>query len=173
VTSWILAESTIFYHRGLGDIAHACGDPAASERHFQASLAAAREAGHEWAAVYALVGLARAALALQRHDEARAHLSGALTKAEKHGADGIVMVVLTGIAEMCTATGVPEQAYRLASLVMAHPMSWHETKAQAQRIQAATAEHLSSSATPVVHTGSGALWSVVEHLQESLARREM
>jgi tetratricopeptide (TPR) repeat protein len=172
-TSWVLAVGTIFYHRGLGDIAQACGDPAAAEGHFQMSLAMASETGHDWPAVYALAGLARAVLALQRHDEARGYLYEALTKAQKYGADGIMMVVLTGIAEVYAATGAPEKAHPLASLVIAHPMSWHETKARAQRIQAATAERLSSSATSVVHTESGNLWSVVEHLQESLARREM
>ena len=171
-TSWVLAAGTIFYHRGLGDIAHACGDPASAERHFQASLAIAREIGHDWPAAYALAGLARAALAFQRPDEAREYLYEALTKAQKYGAEGIMMVVLTGIAEVYAATGAPEKAHPLASLVVAHPMSWHETKAQAQRIQAATAEHLSSPATPVVRTESGNLWSVVEHLQENLARRE-
>jgi predicted ATPase/tetratricopeptide (TPR) repeat protein len=171
-TNWVLAAGTIFYHRGLGDVAHACGDPAAAERHFQTSLALASETGHDWPAAYALAGLARAALALQRPDQARDYLYEALTKAQKYGADGIMMVVLTGIAEVYAATGAPERALPLASLVIAHPMSWHETKAQAQRIQAATAEHLGSSATPAVHTGSGNLWSVVEHLQESLARRK-
>ncbi len=171
-TSWVLAAGTIFYHRGLGDIAYACGDPAAAERHFQASLALASETGHDWPAVYALAGLARAALALQRPDEARAYLYEALTKAQKYGADGIMMVVLAGIAEVYAATGAPEKAHPLASLVIAHPISWNETKARARRIQAATAEHLSSSATQVVHTESGNLWSVVEQLQESLAPRE-
>jgi DNA-binding SARP family transcriptional activator/predicted ATPase len=171
-TNWVLAQGSIFYHRGLGDIAQACGDPAAAECHFQASLALARETGHEWAAAYALAGLARAALALQQHDAAREYLYEALTKAQKYSADGIMMVVLTDIAEVYAATSAPEKAYPLASLVVAHPMSWHETKARAQQLRAATAEHLSSSATPVVHTESGSLWSVVEHLQESFAPRE-
>jgi len=169
-TSWVMTVGTIFYHRGLGDIAYACGDPAAAERHFQASLALARETGHDWPAAYALAGSARAALALQRPDEAREYLYEALTKAQKYGADGIMMVVLTGIAEVYAATGAPEQAHPLASLVIAHPMSWNETKARAQRIQAATAEHLSSSATPGVYTESINLWAVVAQLQESLAR---
>jgi tetratricopeptide (TPR) repeat protein len=169
---WVLAEGTAFYHRGLGDIAHARGEAAAAERHFQASLAAAGETGHEWAAAYAMVGLARAALALQRPGEAREYLYQALTKAQKHSADGIVMVVITAIAEACAATGVPEQAHRLASLVVAHPMTWHETRAQARRVQAATAEHLGPAAAPVAHAEPGDLWSVVEHLHASLARRE-
>jgi predicted ATPase/tetratricopeptide (TPR) repeat protein len=164
-TSWVLAGGTVFYHRGLGDIAYACGDPAAAERHFQASLALASETGHDWPAAYALAGLARAALALQRPDEA-------LTKAQKYGADGVMMIVLTGIAEVYAATGAPEKAHPLASLVIAHPMSWNETKVRAQRILAATGEHLSSSATLMVHTESSNLWSVVEQLQESLAPRE-
>jgi tetratricopeptide (TPR) repeat protein len=173
MTSWHVAQSTIFYHRGLGDIAYACGDPAAAERHFQASLASARENDHDWSAAYALAGLARAELALQQPDEAREYLYEALTKAQKYGTDGIMMVVLTGIAEVYAATGAPGKAHPLASLVIAHPMSWHETKARAQQVLAATAEHLSSSATAVMHTESGNLRSVVEHLQESLARREM
>jgi predicted ATPase/tetratricopeptide (TPR) repeat protein len=171
-TSWVLTEGTIFYHRGLADIAYACGDPAAAERHFQASLAVAREVGHEWPAAYALAGLARAALALRRPDEAREYLCEALAKAQKYGADGITMVVLTGIAELYAATGAPEKAYPLAALVIGHPMSWHETRARAQRIQAAAAEHPSFSASAVAHAESGNLWSVVEHLQESLARCE-
>ena len=83
-----------------------------------------------------------------------------------------MMVVLMGIAEVYAATGVPEKAHLLISLVIAHPMTWHETKARAQQIQAATAEHLSSSATPVMHTESDNLWLVIEHLQERLAPRE-
>jgi tetratricopeptide (TPR) repeat protein len=172
MTRWYVAQSTTFYHRGLGDIAYATGDPVAAEHHFQASLASAREIGHDWSAAYALAGRARAVLALQRPDQARDYLYEALTKAQKYGADGIMMVVLTGIAEVYAATGAPEKALPLASLVIAHPMSWHETKARAQRIQVATAEHPSSSASPVVHTESGNLWSMVEHLQESLARGE-
>jgi tetratricopeptide (TPR) repeat protein len=85
MTSWHVAQSTIFYHHGLGDIAYACGDPAAAEHHFQASLASARENDHDWSAAYALAGLARAELALQRPDEAREHLYEALTKAQKYG----------------------------------------------------------------------------------------
>jgi hypothetical protein len=83
-----------------------------------------------------------------------------------------MMVVLTGIAEVSAATGAPEEAHLLASLVVAHPMSWHETKERAQRIQAATADHLNSSASPAEHTQSGTLWSVVEHLQERRAPHE-
>jgi predicted ATPase/DNA-binding SARP family transcriptional activator len=173
MTGWHVVQSSIFYHRGLGDIAYACGDPAAAERHFQASLASARENDHDWSAAYALAGLARAVLALQRPDEAREYLYEALTKAQKYGTDGIMMVVLTGIADVYAATGAPEQAHPLASLVVAHPMSWHETKARAQRIQAATAVRLNSSAPAVVHTEPGTLWSVVEHLQVSLAPHEM
>jgi tetratricopeptide (TPR) repeat protein len=172
LTSWTIKEGAVFYHRGLGDIAHACGDPETAERHFQASLAGARETGHEWAAIYALVGLARAALALQRCNVALEYLYEALAKAQKQGADGIVMVVLTGIAEAYAATGMPEHAHSLASLVTAHPISWHETKAQAQRIQAAAAEHLSASASAVAYTEWSDLRSVVERLQASLALRE-
>lgn len=172
-SSGVVATGASFYHRGLGDIADACGDPLAAERHFQASLALAKEIGHDWPAAYALAGLARAALALQRPDEARNHLYEALTKARKYGADGIMMVVLAGIAEVHAAMGAPEQAHRLASLVVAHPMSWHETKARAQRIQAAAAEHLSSPGPPVAHAEPDNLWSAVEHLQESLVRHEM
>src|SRR5262249_12878444 len=87
-TSWDLAPGSMFSHRGLGDIAYACGDPVAAERHFQASLALAREIGHDWSAAYALAGLARAALALERPDEAREYLYEALTKAQKYGVDG-------------------------------------------------------------------------------------
>jgi tetratricopeptide (TPR) repeat protein len=171
-TSWNLAQSTTFYQRGLGDIAYTRGDPTAAKRHFQASLVSARITDHDWSAAYALAGLARAALALQRPDEAREYIYEALAKAQKYGADGIVLVVLAGIAEVYAATGAPEQAHTLASLVIAHPMSWNETKARAQRIQAATAERLHPSSTPILHTQSGKLWSVVEQLQESLAPRE-
>ena len=83
------------------------------------------------------------------------------------------MVVLAGIAEVYAATGAPEQAHPLASLVIAHPISWHETKARAQRIQAATATELFElPSNPGCAHRSSNLWSVVEHLQESLAPRE-
>jgi predicted ATPase/DNA-binding SARP family transcriptional activator len=172
-SSLAVETGDIFYHRGLGDIAYACGDPAAAERHFQASLALASEVDYDWPAVYALAGLARAALALGRPGEARGYLYEALTKAQKYSAEGIMMVVLASIAELFAASGAPESAHPLASLVVAHPMTWHETRAQAQRVQAATAERLGASAATVMPLEAGNLWSVVEHLQESLAPRNM
>src|SRR4029450_10161071 len=111
----------------------------------------ARKTDHDWSAAYALAGLARAALALQRPNQARKYLYDALTKAQKYGTDGIMMVVLAGIAEVYAATGASEEAHQLASLVVAHPMSWHETKARAKRIQAAMADHPNSSAPPAEH----------------------
>jgi DNA-binding SARP family transcriptional activator/predicted ATPase len=166
-------DALAFYYRGLGDIALACGDPAAAERHFQASCAAARETGHAWAAAYALAGLARAALALRHPDKACVYLSEALTKAQKYSADGIMMVVLAGIAEVYEATGAPEQAHPLAALVIAHPMTWHETKARAQRVHAATVEYGSPRPTGAVNTAPSDLWPAVEQLQASLVPREM
>jgi predicted ATPase/DNA-binding SARP family transcriptional activator len=171
--SGALTMGMIFYQRGLGDIAYACDDPAASARHFQASLGLASEIGYDWPAAYALAGLARAALARQQPNEAREYLYKALAKAQKYGADGVTMVVLTGIAEMYAATGAPEQAHPLASLVIAHPISWNETKARARRIQAATAEHLRSSAALMAQPDPGDLWPVVAQLQERLAPREL
>lgn len=169
-SDWVVTEGTVFYHRGLGDIASATGDPGAAERHFQASLAAARATGHEWAEIYALAGLARAALALQQPDRAREQLSEALTKAQKHGDDGIVMAVLTGIAELFAATGLRERAHTLAALVIAHPMSWHETKARAQRINAAAAEQVSAPASAAAPDEWPELRSAVERLQARIAQ---
>jgi predicted ATPase/DNA-binding SARP family transcriptional activator len=164
-------DGIIFCYRGYGDIAYALGDWAAAERHFQTSLAITREVIHVWAEPYALAGLARAVLALQRHDEAAEYLGEALAKAQKFGADGILMLVLTGIAELHEATGAPEQAHALASLVIAYQISWHETKARARRILAATERLVSSSATPVVPIEPDNLWPMVERLQASLAQQ--
>jgi predicted ATPase/DNA-binding SARP family transcriptional activator len=167
-TSWYVVPGAMYYHRGLGDIAYARDDQASAERHFQASLAMAREIGHDWCATYALAALARTALVLGRPDQARVYLREALTKAQKYGVDGIMMVVFAGIAELYAADA-PEQAHPLASLVIAHPMSWHETRARAQLVQAATAEHLSGPAATTTPMETGNLGSVIERLQESLA----
>jgi predicted ATPase len=167
---WAAAEGAAFYHRGLGDIAYLCGDPAAAEHHFHASFVIARDIGHDWPTIYALGGLARAALAFQRLDEARGYLCEGLTKSSQYGVDGILMLLLTGIAELYEATGAPEQAYALASLVVMHPVTWHETKARAQRTRGAAEEHLTALSTPVVPIETGDLVSLVEQLQASLAR---
>jgi len=146
------------------------GDLGAAERHFQASLSMARETRHDWGEAYALAGLARAALALQQRDEAREHLGEALTRVRKFAVDGVLMLVLTGIAELYEATGAPEQAYELASLVVTHPMSWHETKARARRTLAATEHLVGPSAAQLAPIEPGDLWPMVEQLQASLAR---
>ena len=79
--------------------------------------------------------------------------------------------VLTGIAELYAATGVPANAHALASLVIAHPMSWRETKARAQLIHVATAAHMSASGAPMVDTEPRHFWTAVKQLQASLAPR--
>jgi predicted ATPase/DNA-binding SARP family transcriptional activator len=117
-----------FYYRGLGDVALAEGDPAQAEAHFAASAAWAERTQHPWQHTYALVGLGRAALAAGQLDTARTRFVEALRMSEKAGDPGVTLVVIAGVAHLCQATGDAARAAELARLVLAHPLSWRETR---------------------------------------------
>ena len=132
-----------FYHRSLGDLAHARRDYQEAQRQFRLSLALAQQMRHSWAESYAAAGMGRALLALGQPDAAQKLLLLAL-KVAKHTTDsGIILLALARITEWCLATGKYERAVALAALIVNHYASWRETKAQAETVLTDATAYLS------------------------------
>jgi len=127
-------NGVIFYHRGLGDIAHARSDYSEAHRQFQLSLEHARRVDYKWGAAYALAGLGRAATGLGQYDAARSYLSEGLQTAEVTGDHGLALFVLASWVHLYAATGESELAVETGSLVNGHFAAWRETKAQVASI---------------------------------------
>ncbi|HEX6383212.1 MAG TPA: tetratricopeptide repeat protein, partial [Anaerolineae bacterium] len=131
-----------FYHRGLGDLAHARGDYQEAQRQFRLSLELAQQMRHSWAESYAAAGLSRALLASGQPEAAREPLLTALQIARQTADTGLILLILARIADWCAATGGYERAVALAALVVNHHASWNETKAQAKVVLTAASARL-------------------------------
>lgn len=123
-----------FYQRGLGDLALARGDHIAARRHFLVSHQEAGTINHDWQLIYALSGLARAALMAGARREARTYLVEALrTALEKDHLGGLASSILRGVVEYWLVND-HSAAYRLAALILAHPLTWRETRRDVARL---------------------------------------
>jgi predicted ATPase len=157
---------SIFYHRGLGDIALARNDFPDAGNHFEDSLKYARLANHDWGMSYALTGLGRAAIGLGDHQAARAHFLEALQRARKADEGGIALLALGATAEFFADRGAAKQAYELAAFVANHHVSWRETRERATAVQ----EGVKASLAPDLAAATGEhsrkleVWGEVDRL---------
>ena len=126
--------SSVFYERGLGDIAQMTGDYTEALKHFETSLQGTLENNLEWAQIYALCGMGRAELALGDTGLAMSHFSQALRTARKLPYREMRLLVLAGFASLFAATERYEQAAELGSLVASHKQTWNETKSQMEQL---------------------------------------
>ena len=122
-----------FYDRGLGDCAMGMGDYAEAYRRFDASLRRSSGSEHAWSMTYALRGLGDAALGLGKPILARNHLVGALRSSyERHtlpgDPGGLYLSVFAAVARLYYFLGMMPEAQRLAGYVLAHPLTWNETR---------------------------------------------
>ena len=120
-------QGEAFYRRGRGDLAQAAGEwDAAYEHH--AAFHAWADGRDTWARIYALCGMARAAVALDRPDEALGRLRTALHLAVASGRRDTEALPVAGLAHLAVAVGRPALAGRLAAAVVASPLTWIETR---------------------------------------------
>jgi predicted ATPase len=126
----------IFYHRGLGDIAHMQGNFAEAEEQFSRSLEYAREPDHDWGVAYARAGLARATIALGAYDKAYEHLIRAFVRVISSNEQGIILLALAALAHYLAAVGKRETAVMLAIVVQQHHGSWRETRKRVEPVLA-------------------------------------
>jgi tetratricopeptide (TPR) repeat protein len=118
----------IFFFRGFGDIGLAKGDFGAAFQNFLKSMEFAQNARHEWATTYALSGMGKCDLGLEKLQDAREHFLAALQYAFETGDKGISLATLSGYAELLCQEGELEAAARLGSLVDSHYATWNETR---------------------------------------------
>ena len=118
-----------FYSRGLGDLAMTQGDYAEAARQYATSRRETEATGHAWQVVYLMGGQARAAIATGDLTAARRFLREALPLASQaeYGGGLTATLLLAGI-EWLLAQGRPEPAAELGALVLAHPLTWQETR---------------------------------------------
>jgi predicted ATPase/class 3 adenylate cyclase len=130
-----------YYHRGMGDLALIRGDELLSHAgsidsdddfviaisHFRNYLEWA-ELGNTWSRVYALCGLAKAALGLGEIVDSLDYLRQALTlvaSTMRHDLEGLPVA---GLAHLAHRAGEAELAAQLASAVLLSPHTWLETQ---------------------------------------------
>src|SRR5690606_33357746 len=84
------------------------------------------------AMAYALAGLGRAQMALRDYEEARKYFRRALRRALRASDQGVTLVVLGAVTSLYAETGDAEEALALGTLILEHPVTWHETREQVQ-----------------------------------------
>lgn len=136
-TRFVAAAADIghsFYFRGLGDLALADGDFVAADDYFRRSLVWAETNVHPWQMIYAQTGIARAALG-NRTATTRKEMAAALQMClDANEGGGIVLMVLTATAQLLKQKGDERRANELADFILAHPMTWRESRRQAAAI---------------------------------------
>lgn len=135
-----------FYHGALGDIAMVEGELATAVAHFEACLQYSLADGHFYSSAYAATRLAQ--IDLLCDDPAGA--SGWLKRAIGYAGDwlnmGLMLIVLTGFAQLALAEGRSDEALRLAALILAHPACYSETREKATAVAEAARARLSPDA---------------------------
>ena len=121
-----------FYSRGLGDLAMTEGNYTEAARQYAISRRETEVTGHPWQLVYLMGGQARAAIAGGDLAAARGYLREALPLAmEAEYGGGLTATLLLAGIEWLLAQGRPEPAADLGALVLAHPLTWLETRRMA------------------------------------------
>ena len=123
-------QGLAFYHRGLGNIALAQNRVEEARDHLQESLNMAEVSGHKWITAYALADLGRVMLLSGQHDTAQQHFVRSLKLAKQIANGGMAMIALAGIVVLYAVKERWEEANELGGLVLNHPLTWQETKAQ-------------------------------------------
>jgi tetratricopeptide (TPR) repeat protein len=155
-----------FYHRGLGDVAASRGFHAVAAFHFEESLRYAEEDRHPWARAYALIGLARANLALGSLPLAQEQMARALDTARATGDRAITLAALAGAAEYLAACGRTGLASEVAAAVAANPISWTETRTRAANVLAPTPL---PESTPAAGSPASDVWALAAMASSQLA----
>lgn len=135
-----------FYHGALGDIGLAEGELATAVAHFETSLKYSLADSHFYSSAYAATRLGQIGLL-------RGNLKGAsgwLKRAIGYAGDwlnmGLMLIVLTGFAQLVLAEDRAEEALRLTALILAHPACYSETRERATAVAEAARARLSPDA---------------------------
>ena len=131
-----------FCRRAHGDLALAAGRYAEALEHYQAYLPLAQQDNHRWGMAQAHLKLALTQAYLGALDAARHELRQAAPEAYAMGQNDLLLQGLLAEAVCQLMAGQPVAALELAALVAHHPVSWNETRAQAQAVAAQAAAQL-------------------------------
>lgn len=136
-----------FYHRGMGDLALAQGQPEEAAGHFQRSLELAENENYRWGMSRALIGLGHATLALGNAPAAWEDFRRALRLAVEWGIDqGLMLMAVAGLAATHLAQGDANKALELAAFAQSHSATIAETRRILHAITAASSVDLTPAA---------------------------
>ena len=144
-----------FYERGLGDIAEMQGLYFEALQHFQKSLEFAQHDSHRWAICYALSGLGRAAIGLEDYTAAQQYFGQAIDLFDHN--QGMLMIAVSGLAELSAARGEYEQAAEIATFVIEQPATWQEFRDRATRVLLRCISHLPAASVANVQAKARSL----------------
>jgi tetratricopeptide (TPR) repeat protein len=126
-----------FHRRGMGDLALAAGDFAAAADHFAT-------AGDLWSElpspfadqVYLANGCARALIGLGRPDEALVKIETALSMARRYILPTHYPLLLATAIELALSAGRADLTATWCGVLDVHPLTWNETRRQAEFLTA-------------------------------------
>ncbi|MCC7362382.1 MAG: hypothetical protein IT317_23075 [Anaerolineales bacterium] len=128
-----------FCRRASGDLALAAGRYAEALEHYQAYLGLAQQDNHRWSIAQAQAKLALAHAWRGEAEAARRALRQSVPEAYAIGQNDLLLQGLLAEAVGRLTGGQPAAALELAALVAQHPVTWNETRAQAQDLGAQAA----------------------------------
>lgn len=121
-----------FVARGLGDLALSRGDLAEATQQYEESLRRAQEVGHVWLQIYICARLGRAATQAGDSVAARRRLGEALRLGLSHREPGgLTLAVFAACAAYLKTFDRAALGEEIAGLVIRHPLTWRETRAEA------------------------------------------
>lgn len=118
----------------LGVVHHELGDYIAARDHARDSLEIREAIGDRRGSAFSHNDLGRALMMLERYENARQHFYQALALAEEVHARPISCYVLANVAELERLSNEPEEALRLAALVIASGTSFEVAASAAQAV---------------------------------------
>jgi predicted ATPase/DNA-binding SARP family transcriptional activator len=119
---------------GLGDTAYAAGQYGEARTLYQESMEQCQGRENQDIVPDIQVRLGKATCALGEHGESRAYFWQALSTAVESGHIPFMLDVLSETALLHAKEGRLEQAVEVLTLVLHHPLIWHETKERAARL---------------------------------------
>jgi hypothetical protein len=116
----------------------------------------AAQDNHDWSMAQASAKRALALAYLENREQARLELHDVLTKTRSWGEDELSLIALLVEPVCLIHEGKFEQAVELAAFISNYPVSWNETKKQAQAMLESAARNLPEEAVlAAIQSGQG------------------
>ena len=123
-----------YYQRAYGDLALQDARYSDALKYYQEYMKFARQDNHRWSMAQAQAKLALAHAYLGELEQTRQELQIALTEMRDWGKDDLILQTLLAEPICLIRESRLEEAIELSAFILTHPVSWNETRYQAERI---------------------------------------